>query len=122
MKYRPLVFVALVAAILGVMTNVSCDRLKNIKASISGTVYMDGRPQSGHVELKDANGNIVAMDDTTLAGHYILKDIKAGDYTLQFLNMQGVPFGGEVTVKVRMGRFEQVDLHIKSTDRISVNK
>jgi len=122
MRYRYFIIPMLMIALLGLVMTVSCARLRNIKASISGTVYMDGRPISGHLLLKDTNGNVVGRADTSLSGHYQIKDINAGTYKLMFLNMQGVPWGGEVTVVVRLGRPEGVDLQLKSSDRLPISE
>jgi hypothetical protein len=101
------------------ISSVSCERLRNIKGSISGTVYMEGRPTSGHILVKDANGAVVKMADTNLNGHYYVKDLSPGDYQLQFLNMQAVPFGRLFSVKVRIGRPEVVDLQLTMADRLT---
>jgi hypothetical protein len=123
MKHRTLIFLALGIVLFGLLTTVSCDKLNNVKASISGTVYMDGRPSDGSVVLKDANGATVQMVHTnTPGGHYIIKDVTAGNYTLVFLNMAGIPWGGGTPVKVRLGRFETVDLHLTQADRKPVSE
>lgn len=104
--------------ILALLAGTSCGALKNVKASISGTVYMDGRPVAGTVQLVDESGNIVANERTTMEGHYTIKNLNPGKYTLQYLNYSGVPYGGETEVVVRIGRFETVDIHLSSADRV----
>jgi hypothetical protein len=114
MRYRYLIPLMIFAVLMTAISSVSCDRLKNIKGSISGTVYMDGRPTSGHILVKDANGTNVKMADTNLNGHYYVKDLSAGDYQLQFLNM--------FSVTVRIGRPEVVDLQLTMADRLAPGK
>jgi len=99
----------------------SCGFMRNVKASIAGTVYMDGRPVSGTVVVYDMNGQEVAQARTTLEGHFIIKGLNPGTYKLRYLNMQGFPFGSEKVVEVRLGRFEQVKIELSSSDRIPIN-
>lgn len=115
---RLLIAFLIVICVTAAFTEISCGRLKNLKGSISGTVYMDGRPASGTIIVRDKDGNYVSQTRTNLNGHFQIKDLAAGTYKLQFLNMQGVPWGGEHTVEVRLGRFEVVNLEIKASDRI----
>jgi hypothetical protein len=123
MKYRSFIVPIIALLILAVFAGSACSKLKNIKASISGTVYMDGRPISGHLLIKDAATNaVVAQADTNLNGHFIAKDLNAGEYIIQFLNMQGVPFGNETRVKLSLGKFESVDIKLKATDRKTVDQ
>lgn len=119
MRYRLFIPLIAIAVLMTAISSVSCDRLKNIKGSISGTVYMEGRPTSGHILVKDANGAVVKMSDTNMNGHYYVKDLSPGDYQLQFLNMQAVPFGRLFPVKVRIGRPEVVDLQLTMADRLA---
>jgi hypothetical protein len=121
MKYRYFIFPVLMIVLLGLLGSVSCDQIKNIKGSVNGTVYMDGRPVSGTILVKDANGAVVGQSRTNMNGHYQIKDLGAGTYTLQYLNMQGVPFGNETTVNVHVGKFETVDIQLKASDRMPIN-
>jgi hypothetical protein len=114
----PRLILAVTSVLLAVFTAGSCAQLSQIKASISGTCYMDGRPIQGTVLLLDAAGTQLAQNRTTLSGHFQLKDITAGEYQLQFLNMQGVPFGEPVKVVVRLGRPEMVDIQLTASDRM----
>jgi hypothetical protein len=118
MNYRRFIVPIIALLVLAVLAGSACGKLKNIKGSISGTVYMDGRPVSGHLLVKDAATNgVVAQADTNMNGHFNVKDLNAGEYLIQFLNMQGVPFGNETKVKVTIGKFEVVDIKLSATDR-----
>lgn len=116
---RRILWLILGMIVLALLAGTSCGALKNVKASISGTVYMDGRPVAGSVQLIDESGSIVATERTNMHGHFTIKNLNPGKYTLQYLNYSGVPYGGETVVEVRIGRFEAVDVHLSSTDRIA---
>ena len=123
MRNRHLIPLLVIVILLAAISSLSCERLRNIKGSISGTVYMEGRPTSGHILVKDATGtSVVAMADTNMNGHYYVKNLAAGDYVLQFLNMQAVPFGKLFPVKVRIGRPEVCNLQLLMTDRLAPNE
>jgi hypothetical protein len=118
MNYRRFIVLIIALLVLAALAGSSCSKIRNIKGSISGTVYMDGRPISGHLLIKDAATKaVVAQADTNMNGHFIAKDLNAGEYIIQYLNMQGVPFGNETLVKVSLGKFEAVDIKLKATDR-----
>ena len=117
-KYFLIALIALI--VLGLLGTVSCGRLKQIKGSISGTVYMDGRPVSGTIILKDANGATIAQERTNTGGHYRITDLEPGTYIVQYLNYQGVPWAKTQTVEVRIGRPEIVDLQLSATDRAAI--
>ncbi len=85
--------------------------------SIAGTVYLDGRPLPyGTVQAFDSESKLAAQERCTLAGHYTLKDLLPGRYSLICLGASGAPIGKETIVQVRPGRFEQVDLELSSQD------
>ncbi len=113
------VFTALILVV--VLLGGSCTAIGNIKASVSGTAYMDGRPIQGTILLLDMNGTVVNQCRTGMNGHYQIRDVSAGKYELRFLNMQGVPFGREVSIEVRLGRPERVDLQLSASDRELMN-
>ena len=113
---RLLIVPVIAVLLLGALSGVSCSRIK-IKASISGTVYMDGRPTSGTVLLSNKDGGTVAMERTNTSGHFRITDVDPGTYTLQYLNLQGVPWGHSETIVVRLGRPEIVDLQLSMEDR-----
>ena len=104
-------------ALVCLMLISSCSALRNVKASISGTVYLDGRPSFGTVVLLDMNGKQVAQQQTNMNGHFRITDIPAGRYQIQYLNNHGIPFGEPSIVEVRLGRPETVDLKLSSKDR-----
>jgi hypothetical protein len=122
MLNRKVILSTLSFLLLAVFLSSGCAGLAGkIKGSISGTVYMDGRPTSGTILIKDAGGTVIQQARTNLNGHYQLKDLSSGTYTLQYLNMQGMPFGHETTVEIRMGRFEVVDIQLTASDRMPIN-
>jgi len=118
MKKHNMLSVFLAVSVL-IILGASCSQLTNIKASIAGTVYIDGRPMPhGTVQAINEAGHVVGQERTSASGHYIIKDLDPGTYKLVFLNANGMQFGKETTVEVRRGRFEQVDLELSATDRI----
>ncbi len=109
-------------ALTAILLLTSCGQLRNIKASIAGTVYIDGRPVAfGTVQVVNEAGVVVAQERTTSSGHYQIKDLDPGTYKVVYLNARGVRFGRETMIEVRRGRFEQVDLELSSTDRLPIN-
>ena len=110
---------AILAVLTAILLGTSCSQLANIKASISGTVYMDGRPVAfGTVQAINDAGQVVASERTGSSGHYLLKDLDPGRYKLVYVNANGALFGKETIVEVRRGRFETVDLELSITDRL----
>ncbi|MCX6645979.1 MAG: hypothetical protein NTY09_06445 [bacterium] len=118
MKYTHRIFIPLLLILLAfILSTASCGFLKGVKGSISGTVYIDGRPQAfGTIQvfkLDDAgNSTYVAQDRCTETGHYIIQGLDAGTYSVTYLNARGNPIGGNTTVEVRLGRFEPLDLNL----------
>jgi hypothetical protein len=116
------------AAELGLFENGAALTFTNSKdskssGSIVGSVYMDGRPVAGHILVKDTKtGQVVAQADTNMNGHYIVKDLDEGEYDLQYLNMQGVPFGRIVRLFVREGLSEVIDIQLSVTDRMPIKE
>ncbi len=104
--------VALSVAVLLVLQGPSCAQLTKIKSSIAGTVFVDGRPQAFGTVQAFLGNTLVQQERCTQSGHYQLKDLQPGTYTLLYLNARGAPIGGETIVEVRRGRFEQVDLQL----------
>lgn len=106
--FAVLLLLGLVFSLIGT----SCGGLSNIKGSISGTVFVDGRPQAfGTVQVL-MDGQLIAQERCTQTGHYIIKGLSAGTYEVVYLNARGNPIGEATVVQVRMGRFEQVDLQL----------
>jgi hypothetical protein len=118
MKYTNRILIPLLLILMAlVLTSASCGFMKSVKGSISGTVYIDGRPQAfGTVQvykLDDAgNGTYISQDRCTETGHYIIQGLDAGKYEITYLNARGAPVGGVTTVEVRLGRFEPLDLNL----------
>ena len=105
----PTLLILLVFILLGT----SCGVMRNVKGSISGTVYVDGRPQAfGTVTVSTEEGQFVAQERCTETGHYMLRGLDAGTYLVTYLNARGNPLGEPTKVEVRIGRFEQVDLNL----------
>lgn len=104
--------VILLLGLIFSLIGTSCGGMSNIKGSISGTVFVDGRPQAfGTVQvLRD--GIMVAQERCTQTGHFIIKGLDAGTYDVVYLNARGNPVGDVTVVQVRMGRFETVDLQL----------
>jgi hypothetical protein len=121
LKNEKLAAVIILVLIIGALSGISCGRLKNIKASVSGTVYMDGRPVSGTVILTDQNEQVIAQERTNTNGHFRITDLQPGTYYIQYLNYQGVPWSTRQLVEVRLGRPEVVDLQLSAADRQMFN-
>jgi hypothetical protein len=98
--------------LLALLMATSCNALTKIKSSIAGTVYIDGRPQAFGTVQAWKDGALIAQERATQSGHYQIKDLDPGTYSIVYLNARGNPFGGETIVEVRRGRFEQVDLQL----------
>ena len=81
--------------------------------SISGTVYINGRPQAfGTVQAFNEDGQMVKQERCTQYGHFTISELEQGTYHLVYLNARGAPLGEETVVRVRPGRFERVDLRL----------
>jgi len=102
----------LLIAVLGIFLGTACDRLRNVKGSIGGTVFVDGRPQAFGTVQAYLGDTVVGQERCSQSGHYTIRDLEAGTYTLIYLNAMGAPIGGETIVELRLGRFEQVDLQL----------
>jgi hypothetical protein len=118
MKYTHRALLPLFLILLAfILSTASCGFMKSVKGSISGTVYIDGRPQAfGTIQVYKMdgtpNGTYVAQDRCTETGHYIIQGLDAGTYQVTYLNARGNPVGGVTTVEVRLGRFEPLDLNL----------
>jgi hypothetical protein len=113
--------VTIIAFLVVLLMGTSCSQLTRIKAQIAGTVYVDGRPQAFGTVQAYKDGALISQERCTQSGHYQLKDLDPGEYTIVFLNARGAPIGGETIVDVRLGRFEQVDLQLSQSDTVPVN-
>ncbi len=109
---KSIIVVIFCITLCGLLLGTSCGGLKNVKASIAGTVYIDGRPQAFGTVQAWRDGAMVQQQRCGQSGHFHLKDLNAGKYTVVYLNARGAPIGGETVVQVRLGRFETVDLYL----------
>jgi hypothetical protein len=113
MKYCRFYLLSLLFIAVILLSSTSCGFMRGVKGSISGTVYVDGRPQAfGTVQVYNELGTLVSSDRCTETGHYIIRGLDAGRYEVTYLNARGSPIGQPTIVEVRLGRFEQVDLNI----------
>ena len=86
---------------------VGCSKLSQIKGSISGTVFRDGRPIMGQIQvLNPKTLGSVKTEPVNNAGHFIIADVPPGEYLLAFLGPTSAPIGEYMYVKVVMGRPE----------------
>lgn len=106
--FAVLLLLGLIFSLIGT----SCGGMGSIKGSISGTVFVDGRPQAFGTVQVHKDGHMIAQERCTQTGHYIIKGLDAGTYEVLYLNARGNPIGEVTIVQVRMGRFEQVDLEL----------
>jgi len=85
--------------------------VNQVPSQMVGTVLLDGHPQAyGTVQVLDLEGSLVAQERATQAGHYRILDLLAGDYNVVYINAGGAPIGQPIRVRIRPGRFEQLDL------------
>ena len=69
--------------------------------SIAGTVYNNGRPVMGQIQLLDAKTqDIVATEPINNSGHFIIQDVPAGGYFLAFFGPSSHPIGNMKYVKL----------------------
>lgn len=81
-----------------------CDKLSNIGTSVAGNIYNRGTPQGGHITLVDFNTGSTAYQGQSQDGHFIIQDVKAGEYVIRYMNMNAIPMGGGRYIKVLPGR------------------
>jgi len=83
----------------------SCAAIGKIKGSIAGTVYNNGRPTMGQVQLLDpkTKGSIKTQPVNN-SGHFIIQDVPPGEWVLAFLGPASNPIGNLKYVKVLPGR------------------
>ncbi len=111
LPYRRIALFMLVA-MLGLLLGPACNQMRNIKGSIGGTVYVDGRPQAFGTVQAYLGDQLVGQERCSQSGHFTIRNLDPGTYTVIYLNAQGGPIGGETIVELRLGRFEQVDLEL----------
>jgi hypothetical protein len=102
----------MLGAILCLLLGPACSQLQNVKGSIGGTVYVDGRPQAFGTVQAYLGDQLVGQERCSQSGHFTIRDLSPGTYTVIYLNASGGPIGGETIVELRLGRFEQVDLEL----------
>lgn len=73
--------------------------------AIAGTVYNNGRPIMGQIQLIDPKTETgITTNAVNNSGHFIFQDIPAGEYFLAFLGPASNPIGNFKYVKVMTGR------------------
>ena len=82
-----------------------CSQIMEIKGSISGTVYMNGRPLMGQIQVLDPKTKgSVKTEPVKNSGHFIIPDVKPGEYLLAVIGPAGAPLGEFMYVRVAPGR------------------
>lgn len=94
----------LITLLLMLVFGTACDKLANIGTSVAGNIYNDGSPVGGHITLLDFNSGTTAYSGQTQDGHFIIQDVKAGEYVIRYMNMNAIPMGGGQYIKVQPGR------------------
>lgn len=102
MKVSKIVFLIILLALLAL----SCDRVSSIHGSVAGTVYRDGRPQMGQIQVIDPKtGNSIITEPVSNAGHFIIPGVPPGEWLLGFLGGPSAsPLGEMMYVRVQPGR------------------
>jgi len=106
---RSLAILLLAGMVIAVGT--SCNAWKNAKGSVGGTVYVNHRPEGFATVQLYQGDTYVKQERCSDTGHYMIRDIDPGDYTLVVLNARGVIYPGETLVQIGR-KFEQVDIEI----------
>ncbi|HYE76622.1 MAG TPA: hypothetical protein VEI97_01420, partial [bacterium] len=58
----------------------------------------------GHLTMFDYETGKPMFRGQTQDGHFIISDVKAGEYVLRFMDMRAIPVGGGMYIKVQPGR------------------
>lgn len=83
----------------------SCGKLAEIKGSVAGTVYNNGRPLMGQIQLIDPkSGGSIKTEPVNNQGHFIISSVPPGEWVLAFLGPSSAPLGEYKYVKVTPGR------------------
>jgi hypothetical protein len=92
--------------ILGIAAqSAGCSRMMQIKGSVSGNVFRDGRPMMGQIQLLDPkNQKSIKTEPVNNQGHFIVSDVPPGEWLLAFIGPSGAPMGNFKYVKVLTGR------------------
>ncbi len=98
-------YILLATVIMLISQLTACSTLSNIKTSVSGTVYNNGRPMMGQIQVLDpkTNGSL-KTEPVNNQGHFIITDVPSGEWILAFLGPSSAPLGELKYVKVSMGR------------------
>jgi hypothetical protein len=85
--------------------SLGCQALSKLGGSASGTVYNNGRPIMGQIQLLDPKtGGSLKTEPVNNQGHFIISDITPGEYVLAFLGPSSNPLGEFKYVKIQPGR------------------
>lgn len=98
-------FILLATGIMFLSQLTACATLANIKSSVSGMVYSNGRPMMGQIQVLNpkTNGSL-KTEPVNNQGHFIITDVPAGEWILAFLGPSSSPLGEFKYIKVSMGR------------------
>ena len=103
MNFSRLLLLAAVIMLVSQLT--ACTAISKIKGSVSGTVYNNGRPLMGQIQLIDPkSGGSVKTEPVNNQGHFIISDVPPGEWILAFLGPSSAPLGEYKYVKVTPGR------------------
>lgn len=103
MNYSRLLLIAAVIMVASQLT--ACTAISKIKSSVSGTVYNNGRPLMGQIQLIDPETyGTVKTEPVNNQGHFIISQVPAGEWFIAFLGPSATPLGELKYVKVSMGR------------------
>lgn len=93
-------------AVLAVINmSFGCTALSKLGGSASGTVFFNGKPMMGQVQLLDPKtGGSMKNEPVNNQGHFIISDIPPGEYLLAFLGPSSNPLGEMKYVKIQPGR------------------
>ena len=88
--------------ILGIAAqSAGCSRMMQIKGSVSGNVFRDGRPMMGQIQLLDPkNQKSIKTEPVNNQGHFIVSDVPPGEWLLAFIGPSGAPMGNFKYFKV----------------------
>ena len=123
MKFRILSLLFAVLAVTCLFT--ACDMMKNVQdtCSVSGTVYLNGRPLPNpevfpyHYDTDKAVS--IHNDEDQLIGrengHYAIRKLPPGKYKLKVSTREGkmlTPPGKEIIVELRLGQMTERDIKL----------
>jgi hypothetical protein len=109
--------ITIILLLCAILAEGECMGIKTV-SSLTGGVFLDGRPVTGTVFLKNEAGDVIAQQKTSVEGRYRLTGLKPGAYTIHYLNYQGVEWAEFFRVELRPGMPEIVDLQLHSEYRL----